>query len=143
MGARRVVAPPVRRVDPVTGPAHRPGTPPPQPPRPGDVLRVGRAASVQFDGDRAVVFRVISVDCVDAYTGWAWLTGYVLGRSGVAVDRREIFVHLAGLRRPRPESGPRVPPPRRPAVPAPPAGQPRKRSPTLATLRVDSTGRHP
>jgi hypothetical protein len=73
-------------------------------PEPGDVLLVGTAASVQFSGDRAVVLRVISVSRKPTYDGWCWLTGYVLDRRGQAVDKREIFVQLAGLRP--------VPPPR-------------------------------
>jgi hypothetical protein len=67
-------------------------------PEPGDVLLVGAAASVQFGGDRALVLRVISVSRKPTYHGWCWLTGYVLDRRGQAVDKREIFVQLAGLR---------------------------------------------
>lgn len=67
-------------------------------PRPGDVLHVGRAASVQFDGDRALVFQVIRVDRRTTYEGWIWLAGYVLGPGRRAMARRMIFVQVEGLR---------------------------------------------
>lgn len=67
-------------------------------PQPGDLLRVDGRASVQFAGDRALTFRVVSVCPKPTYTGWVWLTGYVIDRRGQAIDRREIFVQLAGLR---------------------------------------------
>jgi len=66
-------------------------------PRPGDVLRVTRAASVQFSGDRALRFRVIRVHDWTTYRSWVWLDGYVLDRHGEAVDRRTIYVQPAGL----------------------------------------------
>lgn len=76
-------------------------------PRAGDVLVVDRRASVQFSGDQALLFRVISVRQEETYHGWCWLTGYVLDRaSGQARDRREIFVQLAGLRPAKPETAP-------------------------------------
>ncbi|SCL57737.1 hypothetical protein GA0070606_2821 [Micromonospora citrea] len=67
-------------------------------PKPGDVVHVGARASVQFGGDRALVFRVIKVCDKPTYHGWVWLTGYVLDRTGKAVDRREIYVQHEGLR---------------------------------------------
>jgi hypothetical protein len=67
-------------------------------PRPGDVLVVDGAASVQFEGDRALTFRVIRVEARRTYEGWLWLEGYVLNRTGEAVERRVIFVRRAGLR---------------------------------------------
>ena len=66
-------------------------------PQPGDVLYVGRAASVQFEGERALIFRVICVDSRTTYEGWLWMDGYVLGPAGEAVERRVIFVRSAGL----------------------------------------------
>ena len=66
-------------------------------PRPGDVVRVGARASVQFAGDRALLFRVIRVDDRSTYDGWVWLDGYVLDPSGVAERRRRIFVCRDGL----------------------------------------------
>jgi hypothetical protein len=40
---------------------------------------------------------VISVCPKPTYRGWAWLTGYQLDDRGNAVEKREIFVQLAGL----------------------------------------------
>lgn len=83
-------------------------------PKPGDVVYVNRQASVQFGGDRALVFRVIKVSDQPTYYGWIWLTGYVLDEAGNALDRREIFVQHGGLQRAAP------PPARvRPASPKP------------------------
>lgn len=70
-------------------------------PQPGDVLLVDGAASVQFEGERALTFRVIRVDPRITYDGWLWIDGYVLGPTGEAVDRRIIFVRRDGLRRKR------------------------------------------
>jgi hypothetical protein len=66
-------------------------------PRSGDVLHVTRAASVQFA--EPLVFRVIRVHEWPTYDGWIWLDGYELDAAGDAVERRSIFVQLAGLRR--------------------------------------------
>ncbi|WP_233599956.1 hypothetical protein [Micromonospora sp. M71_S20] len=63
-----------------------------------DLFVVDGRASVQFAGDRALTFRVVSVCDQPAYAGWIWLTGYVLGRRGEATAKREIYVQLAGLR---------------------------------------------
>ncbi|MFG1673644.1 hypothetical protein [Micromonospora sp. NPDC049282] len=76
-------------------------------PQPGDLLRVDGHASVQFGGDRALTFRVVAVGPELAYTGWTWLTGYVLDRRAVATAKREIFVQLAGLRRAEEPTPPR------------------------------------
>jgi hypothetical protein len=68
-------------------------------PRPGDVFFVGPATSVQFSPPSAIVVRVIRVDPRPTCIGWAWLDCYVLaGVGGEAVDRRQIFVQVAGLR---------------------------------------------
>lgn len=66
--------------------------------RPGDVVHVGPAASVQFSGDRALTFRIIRVDPRTTYDGWIWIEGYVLGPAGNALQRRRIFVREGGLR---------------------------------------------
>jgi hypothetical protein len=71
-------------------------------PKPGDVLYVNRQASVQFAGDRTLIFRVIKVSDRPTYHGWIWLTGYVLDQKGNALDRREIYVRTAGLQRAAP-----------------------------------------
>ncbi|RAO07825.1 hypothetical protein [Micromonospora noduli] len=67
-------------------------------PSPGDLLVIDGRASVQFAGDRALTFRVVSVCDRPTYEGWVWLTGYVINRRGNATAKREIFVQLAGLR---------------------------------------------
>jgi hypothetical protein len=64
-------------------------------PRSGDVLRVTKAASVQFT--QPLLFRVIRVHEWPTYDGWAWLDGYQLNGAGDAVERRSIFVQLDGL----------------------------------------------
>ncbi|GAB3970041.1 hypothetical protein GCM10027615_25590 [Plantactinospora veratri] len=92
-----------------------------EPPRPGMVVRVGAAASVQFGGQRALLFRVTQVSKKPTYHGWCWLTGYSLDEYGNAVRRREIYVQLAGLQPAhwRPAQRARVAiPPRRRSAPA-------------------------
>ncbi|MDG4834659.1 hypothetical protein O7627_35925 [Solwaraspora sp. WMMD1047] len=69
-------------------------------PRSGDVLHVTRAASVQFA--EPILFRVIRVHDWPTYTGWVWLDGYQLNSAGDAVERRSIFVQVAGLNQLRP-----------------------------------------
>lgn len=66
-------------------------------PRTGDVLRITSTASVQFGAGREMFFRVIRVHTWPTYDGWVWLDGYQLDSRGDAVDRRTIFVQLAGL----------------------------------------------
>ncbi|MET8524729.1 hypothetical protein [Micromonospora sp. NPDC005172] len=66
-------------------------------PRPGDVLLIGREASVQFTVNE-LIFRVIRVDPRPTYDGWLWLHGYSLNPTGEAIEKREIFVQRAGLR---------------------------------------------
>jgi hypothetical protein len=66
-------------------------------PKAGDVLRVTKAASVQFV--EPMLFRVIRMHDWPTYEGWAWLDGYQLNAAGDAVARRSIFVQLAGLQR--------------------------------------------
>jgi hypothetical protein len=67
-------------------------------PHPGDVVAVGRPASVQFDGARGFRFRVIAVTAQSAHAGWMWVDGVQLGPDGDAIRRREIFVRADGLR---------------------------------------------
>ncbi len=64
-------------------------------PTSGQLLRITRAASVQFH--KPMMFRVIRVLDWNTYDGWAWLEGYQLNTAGEAVERREIFVQLNGL----------------------------------------------
>ncbi|WP_433131901.1 hypothetical protein ACQPWW_11555 [Micromonospora sp. CA-240977] len=62
----------------------------------GDLLIVGRQASVQFT--RPIRFRVIrQLDWI-TYDGWIWLDGYQLDARGDALAQRSIFVMKAGLR---------------------------------------------
>ncbi|GGK93879.1 hypothetical protein [Mangrovihabitans endophyticus] len=71
-------------------------------PQPGEILKVGASASVQFAGNRGLRFRVIRIDAgltAHTYAGWLWLEGYVLDRHGHARQRRLIFVRRAGLLR--------------------------------------------
>ncbi|WP_326552144.1 hypothetical protein [Micromonospora sp. NBC_01813] len=68
-------------------------------PKVGDVLHIGAQASVQFAGTRSLILRVTAVRKKPTYEGWCWLTGYVLDLHGDAVERREVFVQRAGLRR--------------------------------------------
>ncbi|MFD0783214.1 hypothetical protein ACFQZ8_04650 [Micromonospora azadirachtae] len=86
------------------------------PPKPGDLLRIDGRASVQFAGDRALTFRVVSVLDQQTYPGWVWLTGYVLNGRGDATTKREIYVQLAGLR-PAVNSSPLKHPTRRGSLP--------------------------
>lgn len=73
-------------------------------PRSGDVLRVTRAASVQFT--EPMMFRVIRVHDWQTYDGWAWLDGYQLNSVGDAVERRSIFVQVDGLQQATSAIGP-------------------------------------
>nr|MDT0657204.1 hypothetical protein [Micromonospora sp. DSM 115978] len=41
---------------------------------------------------------MIRVDPRPTYHGWVWLTGFVIKRDGVALEKREIFVRRDGLR---------------------------------------------
>jgi hypothetical protein len=81
--------------------------------KPGDLLLIGEACSVQFAGDRALRLRLVSVDPRPTYHGWVWLTGYVLNDKGLATDKREVFVQQAGVRMlraaPAPRAGARSP----------------------------------
>ena len=65
--------------------------------QPGDILHVDGDASVQFQGDRSLRFRVIRIEQRSTYDGWLWLEGYVLGPAGNAMQRRRIFVRRDGL----------------------------------------------
>ncbi|WP_250031780.1 hypothetical protein [Paractinoplanes maris] len=65
---------------------------------PGEVLHIDGEASVQFAGARALTFRLIRVDARSTYDGWLWLEGYVLSATGVAMQRRRVFVRRDGLR---------------------------------------------
>ncbi|MGW1059384.1 hypothetical protein [Micromonospora rubida] len=97
----------------MTAPGHPAGGPVAL--RPGAVLMIDGCASVQFAGDRALTFRIVSVPDLPTYHGWIWLTGYALGPSGEATARREVYVRTAGLHVQRP--APAVVQPRRAVAP--------------------------
>ncbi|MEU5914205.1 hypothetical protein [Micromonospora sp. NPDC047527] len=84
-------------------------------PRPGDVVHIGPECSVQFSGGRHLRVRVVSVDDRPTYPGWIWITGYVLGPTGDAIARRELYVRHTGLRVIAPPRA-TVPGPARPAA---------------------------
>lgn len=65
-------------------------------PQAGDVVLLTAAASVQFSG--RMLFRVIRPHDWPTYEGWIWLDGYELNAAGDAVERRSVFVQIAGLR---------------------------------------------
>ncbi|MEU8373915.1 hypothetical protein AB0C22_12425 [Micromonospora sp. NPDC048894] len=79
------------------------------PPKAGDLVVVGRAASVQFVAP--ITCRVIRVLDWITYDGWCWLDVYQLDAKGDAVARRSIFVQPAGLQVSRPAPTPRTPSP--------------------------------
>lgn len=85
-------------------------------PRSGDVLLLTTTASVQFA--TPLLFRVIRCHDWETYEGWKWLDGYQLNKAGDAVERRSVFVQLAGLRHVGRAPDPRTRNARRPA-PAP------------------------
>ncbi|MFG1649642.1 hypothetical protein ACGFIE_06920 [Micromonospora sp. NPDC049275] len=93
-------------------------------PSPSDLLVIDGQASVQFAGDRAMTFRVVSVSDQPTYQGWVWLTGYVVNRRGDATAKREIFVQLAGLR----SAGASTSPPQGGRIPRPQAARGVERS---------------
>lgn len=43
------------------------------------------------------MLRVVAVDARPTYYGFAWGTGYVVDREGAAIDKRDVFVQIAGL----------------------------------------------
>ncbi|MFF0149922.1 hypothetical protein [Micromonospora sp. NPDC005203] len=105
-------------------------------PKPGDVLHIGSGASVQFGGDRSLIFRVIKVCDRPTYDGWVWLTGYSIDRAGNAVERREIFVQRTGLRLITPATAPAA----ARTLPAPP-GHAGRRGATLPAIEPDGQRR--
>lgn len=92
--------------------------------KPGNVVRIGARASVQFGAGREITMRITKVQDWPTYHGWCWLTGYVLDHNGEATDRRDVFVQCAGIRHisaPTPKAKP-------PMHPAPlPSPIPRRR----------------
>lgn len=69
--------------------------PEPRTPRSGDVVLLGRAASVQFV--RPIRVRVIRQLDWPTYDGWCWIDAYQLNDAGDATERRSLFVLAAGV----------------------------------------------
>lgn len=65
--------------------------------RAGCVVFVGPDASAQFRAGNDFNFRVIRIHDWSTAEGWAWVDGYQLNVAGDAVERRSIYVVLAGL----------------------------------------------
>lgn len=112
------------------GQAPNPWPPPTVLPRSGDVIQVTKAASVQFLSP--MLFRVIRVHDWPTYYGWVWLDGYELNSAGDAVERRSIFVQVAGL---KPVERRPDPPRPRNNLPAASARQPVRRTTGTAPAR--------
>jgi len=70
--------------------------PNPTPPRPGELLWIDRPASVQF-ASAPFTFLLLRVHGWSTYDGWVWLDGLHLDPDGHIVQRRSIFVAVAGL----------------------------------------------
>jgi len=86
-----------------------PDQPAPALPTPGDLLWIDGAASVQF-AQRPFPFFLIRIYSWSTYDGWIWLEGLHLDSDGATLQRRSIFVQVAGLRlapaaHPRPDPG--------------------------------------
>jgi predicted RNA-binding protein with TRAM domain len=62
----------------------------------GQIVHVGPSASVQFAGDRRLWLRITRIGAV--HDGMAWVRGYVVLPDGRAVERRDIYVIVDGLR---------------------------------------------
>lgn len=73
------------------------GARPVRQPSTGDLIKLTATASVQFGGSCAIALRVIRVDRRPTYAGWVWLIGYSVDDQGNAIERREVFVQIAGL----------------------------------------------
>lgn len=65
-------------------------------PQSGEIVHLTNAASVQFTSP--MLFRIIRCHDWPTYDGWIWLDGYQLSAIGDAVERRSVFVRIAGLR---------------------------------------------
>lgn len=66
-------------------------------PRSGDLIYLDGSASPQF-ATRAIQVRVIRVLDLKTYIGWTWLVGYQLNERGEAIEQRQLFLRVAGIR---------------------------------------------
>lgn len=100
----------------------------------GQTVHVSNLCGAQFADGRDLTLRVTGVVASKSWDGMAWLTGYVLNRHGAAVERREVYVIVAGLRaipalkppvRRARNTGPRIPRQRTTSTTATTTGSPR------------------
>lgn len=63
---------------------------------PGTLLVLGRAASPQFV--QPIRLRLVRAAPAVTCDGWVWVDGYQLDQAGRAVERRTVFVRIAGVR---------------------------------------------
>jgi hypothetical protein len=68
--------------------------------KPGTVVRVGRAANFRYLA-RSVRIRLVRVEREPTSEELVWIDGYVLDETDEAIERRQLIVRLAGLRRDR------------------------------------------
>lgn len=66
-------------------------------PRSGDVVRLGRNASPQFQREPLLMRMVRVLDWTTNDETWVWLDGYQLDASGDATERRQVYVSIAGI----------------------------------------------
>lgn len=64
--------------------------------QPGVVLIINQRASIQFQ-KKPFLFRLIGIERHDHLSEWIWLEGYQLKTNGDAVEKRLIYVKIAGL----------------------------------------------
>jgi hypothetical protein len=94
----------------------------------GHTVHIGADCGVQFASGRDLTLRVTVTEDSKSWDGIAWITGYVLNHAGQAIERREVYVIVAGLTilatpappappvpRPARNSRPMVPRPRTPS----------------------------
>lgn len=64
----------------------------------GQVVHIGPDCGVQFASGRDLLMRVAHTEDSKYWDGMAYLTGYILGPTGNAIDHRQVYVIVAGLR---------------------------------------------
>lgn len=64
----------------------------------GQVVHIGADCGIQFASGRDLIMRVGHTEASKSWDGMAFITGYVLGPDGRAVDHRQVYVIVAGLR---------------------------------------------
>lgn len=74
---------------------------------PGEIIRLGREASVQF-GPRPILarfIRLMAAETARTARGWCWLEVFELNPTGEASYLREVYVQPDGIYRIRPYAG--------------------------------------